>query len=55
MIMPFGEYIGRAISGIPSGYLEWLMENCDWNEKVREAAEVEWTDRENLQRHIYED
>jgi len=51
MIMPFGNYKGRAIVGLRSSYLKWLMENCDWNEEVREAAESEYQERDNWNTH----
>jgi len=27
--MPFGKHFGEPITGIPSGYLHWLLEKCD--------------------------
>lgn len=51
MIIPFGKYKGQELESLPSSYLLWLAENCDWNDKVCEAADEEWQYREHYNLH----
>lgn len=51
MKMPFGQYRGIEIDKLPSSYLHWLAENCDWNDAVCEAADEEWQFREHYNSH----
>jgi len=36
---------------LPSSYLLWLAENCDWDTKIQEAADEEWQWRERYNEH----
>jgi hypothetical protein len=50
-IMPFGKYKGRYLHTLPSSYLLWLAENCDWNEQICEEADEEWQHRDRYNAH----
>jgi len=49
--MPFGKYKGTYIHALPSSYLLWLAENCDWNEKIQLATDEEYRHRERYNEH----
>ena len=51
LAMPFGEYKGTLVHELPSGYLKWLAENCDWNTQIQEAADEEWQHRDKYNCH----
>ena len=51
IIMPWGEHKGEYIDALPSSYLYWLAGNCDWDEKIQEAADEEWYWREDNNEH----
>ena len=52
IIMPFGMHKGKYLDKLPSGYLRYLAENCDWDTKIQEAADEEWQYREKYGCHI---
>ena len=49
--MPFGRFKGRILSACPSSYLRWLAGNCDWDDKICEAADEEYQFRESASKH----
>jgi len=49
--MPFGKYKGTYIHALPSSYLLWLTENCDWNEQIQIEADEEYQHREKYNEH----
>lgn len=51
MIMPFGKFRGHEIDTLPSSYLHWLAQNCDWNVMICEEADEEWQYRERYNVH----
>ena len=53
--MPFGKHKGENLYELPSGYLKWLAENCDWNTEVQEEADEEFWHRDQSGTHIWED
>ena len=50
-IMPWGPYKDEYIDGLPSSHLYWLSCNCDWDNKIQEAADEEWQWREKYNEH----
>lgn len=50
--MPWGKYKGLKIHKLPSSYLKWLAENCDWDDKICEEADQEWQWREKYNEHF---
>lgn len=55
IVMPWGKYKGTFLHECPSSYLEWLAENCDWSDKICNAADEEWQWREHHNEHFEED
>ncbi len=53
MIIHFGKHRGKDIEDIPSDYLKWLSENCDF-EDVAEAADEEYQYREKFNCHHWD-
>lgn len=53
MVMPWGKYRGKTIEEIPSGYLSWLMDNCD-DDDICEAADLEFELREIYGTHFWD-
>jgi hypothetical protein len=51
LIMPWGKYKNQYIHTLPSSYLKWLAENCDWDDVICEAADEEWQYRERYNCH----
>ncbi len=51
--MPYGEFRGKAMHEIPSGYLKWVAENFD-DEDICCEADVEYQHREKYGGHFYE-
>jgi hypothetical protein len=49
--MPWGKFKGLKIHKLPSSYLKWLAENCDWDDKICEEADEEWQWREKHNEH----
>ena len=49
--MPWGKYKDEYIDALPSSYLYWLAENCDWDTKIQETADEEWQWRERYNEH----
>jgi len=49
--MPWGKHKGEYIDGLPSSYLYWLANDCDWDIKIQEAADEEWQWRERYNEH----
>lgn len=49
--MPFGKFKDIEIHKLPSSYLRWLAENCDWNDVICNAADEEWQWREHYNQH----
>jgi hypothetical protein len=43
--MPFGKYKGRSLTDIPTGYLNWLLANCDLDHWLQGAVRNELVDR----------
>jgi len=49
MIIYFGKYAGQELESLPSSYLCWLVEECDFTESlVREASKKELVRRLSL-------
>lgn len=51
MEMPWGMHKGKSISEINSGYLKWLIENCE-DDEIVEAAEEEYNYRTTWKKHF---
>ncbi len=51
IVMPFGKHKGEYIQALPSSYLLWLAQNCDWNDRICEAADEEWQWRDKYNEH----
>ncbi len=51
-VMPFGQHKGSYIHTLPSTYLFWLAQNCDWWEDVQLAADEEYQYREQYNCHL---
>lgn len=54
MEIDFGKYAGREIEDLPSGYLEYLVKDCEDEEIVMEA-EQQLTYRDDHSCHFEED
>ena len=50
-IMPWGKHKGEYIHSLSSSYLKWIAENCDWDDKICNAADEEWQHRERYNCH----
>jgi len=49
MIIYFGKHAGKEVESLPSSYLCWLVEECDFTEQlVREASKQELVRRLSL-------
>lgn len=44
-LMPFGKYAGEPLSEIPSGYLHWLLTDCELDEDLYADVETELENR----------
>ena len=53
VVVHFGKHQGKMLCDIPSGYLKWLAENCDF-EDICEAADVEHSFRSKFNNHFEE-
>lgn len=51
-MMPFGKFAGEKLDFIPSGYLNWLAENCD-DDEISTKADRVWQWREGGNLHWY--
>jgi len=51
MIMTFGKFAGHYIEDIPSGYLEWVIENLYVDKKLGDAIETELDYREQMNKY----
>jgi len=51
IIMPWGKHRGKYLHTLPSGYLRWLAENCDWDAVIQTEADAEWQWRERYNEH----
>jgi hypothetical protein len=49
--MPWGKHKGKWLNALPSGYLKWLAENCDWNMEIQLAADEEYQWRTHYNAH----
>ncbi len=46
MFMPFGKYRGQPVSSLPTNYLDWLVENVDFeSDALRDEIEAELSAR----------
>jgi hypothetical protein len=52
IIMPWGKFKGQYLDLLPSSYLKWLSENCDWDDTICEEADKEWRFRDHYNTHI---
>lgn len=62
MTLTFGKHRGKEIEDIPSGYLQWLLETLEDDDKFNErnpglyeAVEEEIEIRDRSDRHFYEE
>lgn len=39
--MPWGKFKGTPLRFCEIDYLNWLADNCDWDDEIREAAQAE--------------
>lgn len=53
-VMPWGKYKETYIHKLPSDYLKWLAENCDWDDEICTLADEEWQYRERYNTHQYD-
>jgi len=51
IVMPWGKHKGEYLHTLPSRYLHWLALNCDWDDKICNAADEEWQLREKTNTH----
>ena len=49
--MPWGKFKGRLLCKCPSSYLRYLAANCDWDDKICEAADEEYQFRTAMNKH----
>ena len=49
--MPWGKFKGKLLCDCPSSYLKWIATDCDWDDRICEAADEEWHFRENMNKH----
>jgi hypothetical protein len=50
MTMPFGKYRGTRLEDVPSDYLRWCLDDCDFvasRPRLRAAIAAEWQRRLN--------
>lgn len=50
-IMPWGKFKGRYVHSLPSSYLRWVAENCDWDDATQLACDEEYQFRDRYNSH----
>jgi len=51
--MPWGKHKGLVIKFIPTSYLQWVRDNCDWDDVIVVAFEEEINRRTDENDHVW--